>query len=694
MEWEYCREVDYSFLRGVPDAKRKPGNQGTRKPKIYLDLLAAFDIETSPVPGREDAALYHWQMQLGIDRPTIFGRTWDDFRYTWNRLQSEIPEGRTLLVYVHNLSYEFQFLRTVIAFGTEDVFPTQPRKILKCESGKVEFRCSYLLTGKSLQRWTEDMKVQHPKLDTDAYNHTEIRFPWTELSDLEKTYCRHDVLGLCEALQKQLEINGDNLATIPLTLTGYTRRDTKRAMKLWSRWAMLKIQPDIGVYSLLHAAFQGGNTHANRYFAGDVIEGVQSWDRSSSYPDVIVNKPFPMSKFTPWVELSNRELRRLRKLNRALLIEIRFYDLRLKDPLHGCPPLSYSKCRECPEVALDNGRILWAAALVTCVTDIDFRILEDAYFWDDMEILRGYQARYGMLPDPLRGLVVDYYTRKTELRGVAGRELDYDLSKVRINSVYGMTAQDPCKGDIKFVESEDPFQVLPPDLELKIARLQTGNPFISYSWSCWVTAWARWRLWQGIQIAGYDFVYCDTDSVKFIGDHAAAFEQLNRELQRDSEFNGAWADDPKGRRHYMGVYENEGTYDLFSTLGAKKYVTMTAGNLQITIAGVGKKTGSRELLQLWQQSDPGRYETPLHLFRSGLTFREAGGLEAVYNDDSRCTIMIDGHALELGPNIYLKPSAYTLGVTAEYDRLLHDPRIFMEIRDEYVKTLYGTSHPA
>lgn len=694
-EWVYSDDADLTFLSDIPTARRPPGNRGTRHLLNYLDIITAFDIETSPVPGREDAALYHWQMQLGLDRPAIYGRTWDDFRRFWGRLREAIPENRTLIIYVHNLSYEFQFLRTVLQFSSEDVFAVDPRKILKCSSGSVEFRCSYLLTGKSLTKFTRDMKVDHVKLDSEAYDHTRVRYPWSELSDMEREYCRRDVLGLVEAITALLQVTGDNLATVPLTLTGFVRRDTKRAMRLWSRWALLNIQPDPGVYSLLHGAFAGGNTHANRYYAGQVLDDVSSYDRSSSYPDVIVNKPFPMSKWSPMLEKSCRELQRLRKLNRALLLEVRFTDIRLRDPLCGCPPISYSKCRGCLDVSLDNGRVLWAASAIICITDIDLNIISEAYIWEDMQILRGYQARYGMLPDPLRGLVIDYYVRKTQLKGVEGSEQEYDQAKVRVNSVYGMTAQDPCKGDILFTETNDSdnvFRKMPPDIEAKIAKLHTGNPYLSYSWSCWVTAWARFRLWEGIRIAGYDFVYCDTDSVKFVGNHDAEFEKLNKELRRDSESNGAWADDPAGHRHYMGVYEYEGS-GKFVTIGAKKYVTETAAGVKITVAGVNKKAGARELVEAWESADHSLYPSPLHIFRPGFVFREAGGMEAKYRDATRETIIVDGHPLELGPNIYLTPSSYTLGITAEYERLLSDPGIFEDIRDEYEKTLYGVSLP-
>ena len=41
--------------------------------------------------------------------------------------------------------------------------------------------------------------------------------------------------------------------------------------------------------------------------------------------------------------------------------------------------------------------------------------------------------------------------------------------------------------------------------------------FLCYQWGVWVTAWARYRLEEGLKIAGEKAVYCDTDSVKYVG---------------------------------------------------------------------------------------------------------------------------------------------------------------------------------
>ena len=122
----------------------------------------------------------------------------------------------------------------------------------------------------------------------------------------------------------------------------------------------------------------------------------------------------------------------------------------------------------------------------------------------------------------------------------------------------------------------------------------------------------------------------------------------------------------------MGVYEQEQTYSTFKTMGAKKYAyTYPDGSLGITIAGVNKRKGAEELARAGG----------LEAMENGFTFVEAGGLESVYNDTQGSRwIEIDGNRWEIGPNIYLRPSTYTLGQTEDYLRLLRDPCIIEQIR--------------
>lgn len=78
--------------------------------------------------------------------------------------------------------------------------------------------------------------------------------------------------------------------------------------------------------------------------------------------------------------------------------------------------------------------------------------------------------------------------------------------------------------------------------------------------------------------AGKNGVYCDTDSVKYMGNiDLSGFNKAVKQLAKD---NGACATDPKGNTHYMGVYEQERSYAEFMTWGAK--------NTQLPIKRVGR----------------------------------------------------------------------------------------------------------
>lgn len=178
-------------------------------------------------------------------------------------------------------------------------------------------------------------------------------------------------------------------------------------------------------------------------------------------------------------------------------------------------------------------------------------------------------------------------------------------SKELINSLYGMCAQNPVKPDVIYMDEPDQAFTLEDIVDIG-EKLEKYNKkaFLLYAWGCWVTAWARLKLKEMINIVGDNFVYCDTDSVKFLvrDDYkriVARIEEYNQGLKELSISNKGYADDKKGITHYLGVYEYEETYKQFKTLGAKKYAyTRQDGTFKITIAGVPKKAGREK----WEQS--------------------------------------------------------------------------------------------
>lgn len=659
----------YDWLYEIPLVKRKSGNQRTKKRTKYKDLITAFDIETTRLADIEQSIMYVWQWQFG-DEYTVVGRTWEQFE-VFQRKLANILDDSVLVVFVHNLSYEFQFLRGIYNFQPDEVFAVKSRKVLKCNMHEhFEFRCSYIHSNMNLDTYTKKMGVKHKKL-TGTFDYDKLRYPWTELTDDEIAYCVHDVQGLVEAIEIEMKHDGDNLYTFPLTSTGYVRRDAKKAMSEVSQSFIKGQLPDYEIYRMLREAFRGGNTHANRYYADYTLHNVHSADRSSSYPDVMCNCKFPISEFYRLGNIPYEEvIKMIGKRQKACLMRVAITGVYLKRIDWGCPYLSLSKCRYVENPLIDNGRIISADYLETTITDIDLKILLSEYSWKDIKFFDFATARYGYLPKPLIQTICQYYHYKTELKNVEGQELLYMKSKNKLNSLYGMCAQDPVKQSILFIEEDFKEQN---DNEEELLKAYNKKAFLAYQWGVWVTAWARYRLEEGIQLAHGDtddpnapqFVYCDTDSVKYLGE--INLDKFNAERIKDSKESGAYATDPSGITHYMGVYEKEHDMCEFRTMGAKKYVyrEKPEDKLVCTIAGVSKNLGGKELEE----------HGGITAFHEGFTFKKAGGLEAVYNDKPGISeYTAEGRTGEITSNVCLRPSTYTLGLTADYKRLLTESR--------------------
>lgn len=634
--------------------EKKPINHKSNNDNIIKEF-ATFDIETSSLPEIKQSFMYIWQMY--INGVVVIGRTWSEFRDFVKRLH-EYLGNYSMVIYVHNLSFEFMFLSGIYEFKNEDVFAVDVNKVLYCKMlGNIIFRCSYLLSNMSLSEYTNKMNVEHKKLTGDL-DYGIIRYNDTELTQTELSYCVNDVVGLKEAIEKELEISCDTLVSIPYTSTGYVRRDARKAMYKY-KWSLIKkIYPTYPIYQYCREEFRGGNTHANRYYAGIIVENVESDDRSSSYPDVINNHKFPITRFKEIGQLSISELENIiNKDKKACLFRIVFENIRLKDDLWGFPYISIDKSRGLNSFKDDNGRILEADILEITLNDIDYDIIKNEYEWDNAVVKSCATANYGDIPKDLKDVVIKYYKSKTELKDIEGQEVYYTKEKNKLNSVYGMMAQNPVKQPIVydgvFEKNEQDEQYLLNEYE--------KTAFLPYQWACWVTAWARWELEEGLKLAGYNAIYCDTDSVKHFG--KIDFSEYNTKCINASFESGSHATDKKGNEHYMGVYESEHGYKRFITFGAKKYAyEYHDGKLGITIAGVGKKAGAIEL-----ESKGG-----LESLKEGFVFKEAGGMTAYYNMDTFGKYYKDGNELFITRNVYLEPSTYTLSLRPKYRELLNE----------------------
>lgn len=635
MNLVYVSNYDYKDIKECDKLLRRKGE----KSKIdYANLICAFDIETTNIDEIEQSIMYIWQFQIGLNT-TVIGRDWEEFK-TFMHTIKQLLGDLYLVVYVHNLSFEFQFIKSILDITS--VFAMDDRKVLKCTSDNIEFRCSYLHSNMSLEKYLNAMNVKDKKIK--GFDYTKKRYPFTRLTNDEVLYCINDVRGLVEALTYEMERDDDNLYSIPLTSTGYVRREFKKALRPYVL-TIRDMLPNRRVLYGLRMAFRGGNTHANRWNANRVLDDVTSYDISSSYPSVMLTEKFPRK----FVKKDVSKLEQCLNHGRACLMHIYLQDVKLIDLSFGCPYLARGKCFNVINGEYDNGRILSCDSCDLWITEIDLSILLSEYKFN-YYIDELYSAIKKKLPLEFRQLLFDMYVNKTKLKGVD--DYAYSKYKNKVNSVYGMTVQNPIKPNYILKDGEliiNPNETID---DLINSYLKTG--WLPYQWGVWVTAYARLKLERGLHAIPYDaFVYADTDSIKFLGDYGKDIEKLNKTFMHEK----LCAKDIKGKKHYLGIYEFDGFYKKFKTLGAKKYCYVD-DKLHVTISGVNKKLGAEEL-------------KTINNFNEGFTFVKAGGTYSIYNDNPQIKqFPIKSRVIDITSNVAIYPTTYTLGMTDEYRNLV------------------------
>ena len=663
-----------------------------KKPKYLVYTFATFDIETTTIDNGTDTPygfMYHWQMDVG--GYVVTGRRWEEWVKFMLKLVEifKTDETRNFVVYIQNEAFEFQFIRDFLNahFGGFHVFAAQRRKPIYVTTGNgIQFRCSYKLTNMSLEKAVQnELGVVHCKASGDL-DYRVIRTADTPLDDTNFGYCVSDVVSLYELIERRLINERDNLESIPLTSTGYVRRDCRNSCRKDEdyREEFLKQEMTESVYKLLMEAGRGGNTHANRFMSGRVWHNVDSFDVASSYPSQMFLRKFPVSKFTPYGEIeSMTELDSLLS-EYACLFRVIFTGLEVRDNI-GMPYIAISKATaHSKHVTLDNGRVLSVinredrendrGYISLTLTDVDFQIIKEQYTWDEMSISDFHIATYGYLPEALLSQVMAYFRAKTELKDkikaaeergdeeeAANLAYLYAKSKNRLNGIFGMCYTNPVHNVISINEDGEWIEDTPEISDALKKYWKSRNSFLVYAWGVWITAWARKHLEDLFNALGQDkVIYGDTDSGKAVDVDISKIDALNAKVMELADKRGAYCD-YNGTRYYMGVYEHENKIPIakFKTLGAKKYVYEDEKGLHVTISGVSKKLGAKEL-------------GSIDNFVPGFIFKDAGGLTLYYNDEEQGIhqITVNGCTMTTASNIGMVNSTYEIGITSEYAELI------------------------
>lgn len=668
-------------------------SNGKRKnPIYYVNKPCAFDIETTTYLDGDIHRGFMYVWQVCLHGYICGGRTWESFFDFLKNVQYTLSlcNSARQVIYIHNESFEFQFVRQFLKkyFGQIEVFATDKRKPLKVVAGGFEFRCSYKLSNMTLAKACLN-ELNNPYLKASGdLDYAIYRDCYTPLTDLEHTYCFMDVLALYYYIIAKMANEGDNIATIPLTSTAYVRRECRETCRKDKDYMKsVKIQAlTPKVYDLLKQAGRGGDTAANRFFAGAEIANCDSYDATSSYPYQLCNKMYPMRKFYPYGKpVTERELNQL-CADKPVLIKCVFEGLKVKKEAVNAY-LSFSKNQGFSgKTRQANGRVLSAESIAFTLTDVDWRIVQDCYTWDSISVSDVYTSKYSMLPLVLRQQILLYFRQKCELKNKLEKleslgmeeseeykntEYLYNKSKNRLNGIFGMMYTDPVRDAILYDEdAEKIWDRKEADVSKELLKTERySNNFLIYAWGVWTTAHAREHLHLLRNTIGDGSIYWDTDSDKCIDADDAKIDAVNQGIIALSRANNAYVT-VNGKDYYMGVFEKEtkkGKYQVFKTLGAKKYAYVDyKGKLHVTISGVTKNSSPSKLGGADEMGT-------ISNFKPGFTFKKAGGLTLYYNDEPITKIKppkCKGDPFTTGANIGTENSTYTIGITQEYAEII------------------------
>lgn len=673
---EFLSDADVSEMDLVKGSKAE-----------YYDVPAAFDIETTSFydDGDKAACMYAWM--LGLNGLVMLGRTWTEYLGVICVIAFELglSDKRRLPVYVHNLAYEFQFIRRMFTWA--DVFSLDVRKPLRAlSSNGVEYRCSMLLSGYSLARLGSELKSYDVEKMVGDLDYDLPRHSGTPLTEREVGYCVNDVRVVMAYISEQISEEG-NITRLPMTKTGYVRRYCRDSCLKGKRknWdyvnLMSECQLEADEYMQLKRAFQGGFTHANPFYSGKTVRDVTSYDFTSSYPAVMVGEMFPMSRGERHEVTSKEDFERSIKCYCCVFdIEV----VGLQSEVYYESYLSLSRCWAVERAVTNNGRIVSADRLMTTMTEQDWIIFKRFYTWDHVRV--GNMTRYlkDYLPTCLVRSILKLYEDKTTLKGVEGAEVDYMRSKEMLNSCYGMCVTDVVRPE--FTYSDHWEEPKPPVLADAISEYnENRGRFLFYPWGVWVTAYARRNLFTGICEFGDDYVYSDTDSIKVMnaGDHIEYIERYNR-IQRDRlirsmDYHGLPHEliEPMtidGKVKQLGVWDFDGHYSEFKTLGAKRYMVRyshdtrnplkSRGELSLTVSGINKSKALPYIKSLDIY--------PFDFFKDGMRIPEGmtGKMTHTYIDEPVSGNLTDylgntGRYSELSC-VHLEAVDYSMSISREY----------------------------
>lgn len=626
--------------------------------KQYICL----DTETSHNHNPEAPACWIYQWAFTFNHSLYYGRKPSELISKLKKIISfyNIDENNKLMLFIHNLPYDFSYLCLFFqhAFGDpEHVLASEPHKPFCVQySNGLELRCTYKLSNDSLERWGNKLNIKYKKL-SGAIDYNMIRYQDSPLYRDDWRYMWTDCIALDQSLRSQMMIYNDNLLTLPLTSTGYPRREMFRAYngagkhdkKNKERQKFKDTRLEVDSYIGCYEEFSGGITHGNRYYKGKTLKGnIRHRDFRSHYPTQ-QHRLFPMDKLKPFTGRATLEELKKYSAGNFLLCHVILEDIRIADRSITLPYLQTShvmrKHTQGSRLLDDNGRVVQFKGQTELWLEYnELELIFTQYTIRRYIILESYGSVLGPLPTWFTDTIDTHFKAKTDLkheleeleRSGASREeifsksMDLMKSKNLLNGIYGVSATNPVRSDIEL--HGDIWEPKKPTMEEIGEKLdfyyKSYKHCMRYQWGIQVTILARLQLMEVYNIIGPDnFIYADTDSMFYFStpEIEQKLNEYNEKCRKWAMDHGAYITTASGQVINYNAFTDEGE-DIteFRFLHSKCYAYVTSdGKLHCTIAGV--KEYDRDT-KTWRVDELGSIDE----LKSGKVFTKCGGTTSTY----------------------------------------------------------------
>ena len=694
--YDYYLNWDYDILRNILTRRRN----GSKAKTTYSEAWIMLDTETSrsdPLkkgffgryqPSENYIVAFTCSIRI-FERNvcTLRGSRPSEICHMMQLIRDHIP-GDRVYIFVHNLAYDWQFMRRFLIreFG-------EPKKQLNIKShypmliqfkNGLVLRDSLILAGCSIEKWGENLGVDTRKA-VGCWDYDKIRHQNTILDEDELHYIECDTLTGVECLNTLANQLNNTVVDIPFTSTGIVRRDVQVLGR--KNYAKQQFNKQLITYeflvNILHEVFHGGFTHANRHIVGFIIELVKCQDFKSSYPFCMITEEVPTGEFiklsAPYLDPD--DIYRKAHQN-AYIFKFVASKIHLKDPMYPMPALQASKCITTINDLRDNGRIREADYLEIWLNEVDLLTIRELYDWSEAYAVDVYVASKSLIPKWFRDEIFKIFKEKCELEYEvkvlkSGDKTKYNLKKAQLNSLYGMCVTFPIRPDIvecykpekwrgEILENGDYYEDKI-DMKKKFDKyLKDWKQVLPYVWGVYVTSWAQRHLFelsQCIDDINFHWLYSDTDSIysdRWNEEKLAAYNLSIKDKLKTAGYGAVKIED---QEYWLGIAELDETYDKFITQGAKRYAVENHGEIKITVAGVPKQSGGKALKSLEDFNEG-------YIFRGEETGKK---LSSYYYSD----IHLNEHGDECADYIDLTPTDYKLSVVPN-DSVTPEEMIFDE----------------